>query len=33
MKRRLAAAYKQASQEDYDTYREWEDTLADGIEE
>jgi hypothetical protein len=32
MKRRMAAAYKQASQEDYETYKEWEDTLADGIE-
>ena len=33
LKRRLAAAYKQASHEDYEMYREWEDTLLDGIEE
>ena len=33
MRRRLSAAYKQASQEDYETYAKWEDTIADGIEE
>lgn len=31
MKKQLAAAYKQAAHEDYETYKEWEDTLEDGL--
>ena len=31
MKRTLEAAYKQAAQENYDTYLEWEDTIEDGL--
>jgi hypothetical protein len=33
MKKTLEAAYKQAAQEDYDTYKEWEDTIKDGLED
>jgi hypothetical protein len=29
----LAAAYKEAAEEDYETYQEWEPTLKDGLEE
>jgi hypothetical protein len=29
----LAAAYKEAAEEDYETYAEWESTLKDGLEE
>jgi len=32
MRKKLAAAYKKAAEEDYETYNEWEDTLKDGIE-
>jgi hypothetical protein len=32
MKIQLAAAYRQAAEEDYETYMEWEDTLNDGLE-
>lgn len=33
MKKNLELAYKQASSEDLETYREWEDTLKDGLED
>jgi hypothetical protein len=33
LRRELAAAYKQAADEEYVTYKEWEDTLKDGLEE
>ena len=29
----LAAAYKEAAEEDYETYKEWEFTLKDGLDE
>ena len=32
MKRELATAYRQAAEEDYEAYKEWEDTLKDGLE-
>lgn len=32
MKRELAAAYRQAAGEDHETYKEWEDTIKDGLE-
>ena len=32
MRTQLAVAYQKAAEEDYDTYKEWEDTLKDGIE-
>jgi len=32
MRKQLAVAYQKAAEEDYDTYKEWEDTLKDGIE-
>jgi hypothetical protein len=32
MRKQLAVAYQKAAEEDYETYREWEDTLKDGIE-
>ncbi len=31
-KRKLEAAYKEVAEEDYELYKEWEDTLGDGIE-
>jgi len=33
LRQTLAAAYEQAAAEEYDSYKEWEDTLMDGIEE
>ena len=30
---KLEAAYKEAVNEDYELYKEWEDTLGDGLEE
>jgi hypothetical protein len=33
LRRELASAYKHAAEEEYATYREWEDTLKDGLEE
>ncbi len=33
LKRKLEAAYKEVAEEDYELYKEWEDTLGDGIEE
>ena len=33
MKIQLEAAYKQSAKEDYESYKEWEDTLKDGIYE
>lgn len=32
IRKQLAVAYQKAAEEDYDTYKEWEDTLKDGIE-
>ena len=32
MKRELEAAYRQAAEEDYEAYLEWEDTLENGLE-
>ena len=31
-KRELAAAYRQAAEEEHEVYQEWEDTLKDGLE-
>jgi hypothetical protein len=33
MKMQLEAAYKQSAKEDYESYKEWEDTLKDGLDE
>jgi hypothetical protein len=33
LRQALAEAYKQAADEDYKEYKDWEDTLMDGIEE
>ena len=33
LKRKLEVAYKEVVEEDYELYKEWEDTLGDGIEE
>lgn len=33
LRNKLEAAYKEAVNEDYEVYKEWEDTLGDGIEE
>lgn len=33
MKKKLESAYKLAAQEDYETYRDWEDTTQDGLED
>jgi 2-oxo-4-hydroxy-4-carboxy--5-ureidoimidazoline (OHCU) decarboxylase len=33
LNRALAAAYREAALEDYETYKVWEDTLKDGLEE
>jgi hypothetical protein len=32
-RKKLEAAYKQAASEDYAIYKEWEDTLKDGLED
>ena len=32
-RKELAAAYREAATEDYETYGEWEDTLRDGLDE
>jgi len=32
MRKKLAVAYQKAAEEDYETYKEWEDTLKDGID-
>lgn len=32
-RRKLEAAYKMAAKEDYETYKEWQDTLKDGLED
>ncbi|MBF0566143.1 MAG: hypothetical protein HQK89_12970 [Nitrospirae bacterium] len=32
-KKQLEMAYKQAALEDYECYKEWEDTVTDGISE
>ncbi len=31
--KKLEAAYKMAAKEDYEAYKEWEDTLKDGLED
>ena len=33
LKRKLEVAYKKVAEEDYELYKEWEDTLGDGLEE
>lgn len=33
MKKRLEAAYRESADEDYKSYKEWEDTLRDGLED
>ncbi len=33
LRNKLEASYKEAVNEDYEIYKEWEDTLGDGIEE
>lgn len=33
MKKKLDTAYKQAAKEDYETYKKWEGTLKDGLED
>ena len=32
-RRLLEAAYKEAAKDDYETYKEWESTLKDGLDE
>jgi len=32
IRKQLAVAYQKAAEEDYETYKGWEDTLKDGIE-
>jgi hypothetical protein len=32
LKQRLESAYKEAAEEDFEVYREWHDTLKDGLE-
>lgn len=32
-RRKLEAAYQRAAKEDYETYKEWEDTLKDGLDD
>jgi hypothetical protein len=31
-RKQLEAAYKEAAEEDYEVYKDWEDTLKDGLE-
>ncbi len=33
LKKKLESAYKLAAQEDYETYKDWEDTIKDGLED
>ncbi|MCX5894563.1 MAG: hypothetical protein NTZ51_01840 [Proteobacteria bacterium] len=33
MRKTVGAAYKQAAKDDYETYKEWETTLKDGLED
>ncbi len=33
MRKKIEAAYKECAQEDYETYKDWEDTLNDGLED
>jgi hypothetical protein len=33
MRKKIEAAYREAAKEDYETYKEWEDTLKDGLED
>ena len=33
LKKKLESVYKLAAQEDYETYRDWEDTIQDGLED
>lgn len=32
-RKKIEAAYREAAKEDYETYKEWEDTLKDGLED
>jgi hypothetical protein len=33
LRQELSAAYKQAAKEEYETHKEWEDTMMDGLDE
>lgn len=33
LKKKLESSYKLAAQEDYETYKDWEDTIEDGLED
>lgn len=33
LKKKLESAYKLAAQEDYEIYKDWEDTIQDGLED
>jgi len=33
MKKRLESAYRDSAAEDYETYKEWEDTVKDGLKD
>jgi flagellar motility protein MotE (MotC chaperone) len=33
LRKKMEAAYREAAKEDYETYKEWEDTLKDGLED
>ena len=33
LRQELSAAYKEAAKEEYETHKEWEDTMADGLDE
>ncbi|MDP3048831.1 MAG: hypothetical protein Q8N12_05295 [Thermodesulfovibrionales bacterium] len=33
LKKKLESAYKLAAQEDYETYKDWEDMIQDGLED
>ncbi len=33
MRKKIDATYREAAKEDYETYKEWEDTLKDGLED
>lgn len=33
LRQKLASAYKQAAKEEHEAYREWEDTMTDGLDE
>jgi hypothetical protein len=33
IKKRLEAAYRESAAEDYESYKEWEDTVKDGMDD